>query len=275
MWKKLALCAVPVQAVVLALWFTGTGSAQPEVPGPGTITLPGLGSTPQSITLSGIIRDFRASHPDFEHALGVDHGITTVRLGPDRKPVYASATTTPTTTGKANFDQWYRDVPGVNQRTDYSITMDRVPNSDPPVYRYANNSFFPIDGKMWGNEGQIHNYWFTYELHHSFTYQGGERFNFTGDDDVWVYINNRKVIDLGGVHTAMSAAANLDDLAAQLGLVRGRTYDFDMFFAERHTTQSDFIAETSLQLQPPQQPPPPPQAPTPGPKPPPPPPKKP
>ena len=251
MWKMLRLFTVPVQVVALALLIPGTGSAQIDDPGLGVIDLPGMDSTPETLTLSGTIRDFMASHPDFEGAGGVDPNIAAATIGPDRKPVYASDTTTPTTSGEENFDQWYRDVPDVNLSTEHAITLDRVPDSDPPVYRYASNSFFPIDNQLWGNAGQPHNYWFTYELHNSFTYQGGEVFNFTGDDDVWVFINDQKVIDLGGVHPALSASVNLDDVADRLGLVEGETYSFDMFFAERHTTASNFIAETSIILEPP------------------------
>jgi fibro-slime domain-containing protein len=83
------------------------------------------------------------------------------------------------------------------------------------------------------------------ELHSSFTYVGGETFSFTGDDDVWVFINNELVIDLGGVHAAMSDSVDLDTL----GLIVGETYDFDLFFAERHTTESNFKAETTIVLE--------------------------
>ncbi len=95
-----------------------------------------------------------------------------------------------------------------------------------------------------GNEGRSHNYHFTFEIHSKFTYQQGQVFTFTGDDDLWVFINNHLEIDLGGIHGAMSKTVNLDDL----GLTPGTTYNFDIFFAERHTTESNFMIETSIEL---------------------------
>lgn len=186
MRKTATVLAVVAQVVLLACLVSGTSSADTAIPGLGDILQPKPAPEPETLALSGTIRDFKQSHPDFEKFGGVDHGIVTGNLGPDRKPVYASSTRTPTTTGKQDFDQWYRDVPNVNLRTEYGIVLNRVSGSDPAIYHYVNPAFFPIDGKLWGNEGQPHNYWFTYELHNTFTYRGGEKFTFTGDDDVWV-----------------------------------------------------------------------------------------
>jgi len=201
-----------------------------------------------TINLSGTIRDFLDTHPDFEDGIAVDPGIVLPTLGGDKKPVYAGLAGNPTTHGQAAFDQWYRDVPGVNLGAPLAITLDNAITPDPTVYTYANSAFFPIDGQLLGNQGRSHNYHFTFEIHSQFTYQGGETFTFTGDDDLWVFINDTLAIDLGGVHGALTQSVSLDSVAGALGIVVGGTYGFDLFFAERHTTESNFRIDTSIRL---------------------------
>lgn len=206
-----------------------------------TLTMTGAASA-ASITLTGTIRDFNDSHPDMESVLGTDPGIVETTLGVDGNPVYAGLAGNPTTHGQAAFDQWYNDTPGVNMSDSLAIMLDD-PDMD-GVYTYTNNAFFPIDGQLFGNQGRSHNYHFTYELETEFTYTGGETFSFTGDDDLWVFIDDQLVIDLGGVHGAQSASVNLDTL----GLTIGETYSFNLFFAERHTVASSFRIDTSIAL---------------------------
>jgi fibro-slime domain-containing protein len=205
-----------------------------------------LGSLQSKLT--AVVRDFSDEHPDFE--LGVlgdfsEKGIVARELGPDDRPVYAAPPGSRSTSGRANFDQWYRDVPGVNARTHIDLQLENSPDT-PGLFVYRDLEFFPIDGREGGNEGRNHNYHFTLEARTTFRYIGGEIFRFSGDDDFWVFINRRLAIDLGGLHEAQTDTVDLDSAASELGIRRGETYPLHFFFAERHTVESQFVIETSI-----------------------------
>ncbi len=192
------------------------------------------------------IRDFTSAHADFESYTGDQAytGLVKTDLGGDDKPVYANPGPTPQTSGPDNFLHWYNDTVDQNQHFEVSIELTE---SMPGVFTYDNSAFFPIDDMGFGNEGWPHNFLFTTEIHANFKYEGGEVFTFTGDDDLWTFINGKLAIDLGGLHPPLSQTVDLDAMADVLGISPGSTYPMDIFHAERHTDQSNFRIDTSIQ----------------------------
>ena len=139
-----------------------------------------------------------------------------------------------------------------------SLVFTQVSGSE---YQYTNYSFYPLDGKGFEANGGVrdwnvakdvnsckwkgpanHNYGFTMEIHRTFIKIPGLTFEFKGDDDVWLFIDNKLAMDLGGCHDITTNSVNID----ALGLNDGQEYSFDFFYCERHSSSSDIQVTTNM-----------------------------
>ncbi|HVW29868.1 MAG TPA: DUF4215 domain-containing protein [Polyangiaceae bacterium] len=202
-------------------------------------------------------------HPDFEAYEGSGQkNMVLSTLGADGFPVYNPNITQQFLTSAGSFYTWYHatesdgTTPNKYAKLIYLDSMGNpttltLPQITGGAYQFASSHFFPIDGLGWnaganaqvskGDDGVNHNFSFNSELRYQFTYKGGEVLDFTGDDDVWVFINGKLAVDLGGLHSAQDGSVTLDaTTAANLGLTVGGMYEIALFQAERHTVASNY-----------------------------------
>lgn len=167
---------------------------------------------------------------------------------------YKSIVLTDNGTGTYSFEAGYSG-------TKKDVQYDRESGT---IYNGTNggdeSGFYPLEGLGYEQKGLLKNTSFTDGKHRngSFTLRGESQFvynedanlyfTFTGDDDVYMYINGVLALDLGGAHGRNTKTVNLKEVADKCGLVDGQVATFTFFYMERCSDASTFGIKTNMEL---------------------------
>lgn len=156
----------------------------------------------------------------------------------------------------------YEFVADISELTDvdmrYAIVYDEVGKNirNDRTTTAVVDGLFPLDSSptkeagYLGISGAEHNFHYALSSQAYFYYDEAEElyFEFAGDDDVYLFINEKLALDIGGAHLAAKERINLNEMQEQLGLESGNVYKFNFFYLERHTDYSNFYIKTNIQL---------------------------
>ncbi|GAM19825.1 hypothetical protein SAMD00019534_030000 [Acytostelium subglobosum LB1] len=152
------------------------------------------------------------------------------------------------------FETFFALYNEITQFIPYNLTFNLLDEAT-GIYQSVYNTFYPINHLGWDSgkpatiyhdaNGTYQNFHFCFKLNAFFTYQGNEVLTFGATDDSWVFVNNKLVVDLGGIHPFMSSSLNLSSMA-NLNLAIGNTYPVDFYHCNRHTDVSTMNITTNI-----------------------------
>lgn len=165
-------------------------------------------------------------------------------------------------------DLQYLFNPSPNGTTTYSSIftndfwpLDGATNGTDPLFGKDTPDFYGYDADAQGkdtsktnvwketagrlpgsDDGNNHNCFFGMQYAVKFTltadYVGPLEYYFFGDDDMWVFLDDKLVCDIGGVHSSVGEYVNLWDYLRKDGRTESETHTLTFFYTERGASGS-------------------------------------
>lgn len=110
-----------------------------------------------------------------------------------------------------NFDRWFAEVEGESKF--YAGMLNLGYNTETASFEYGNEAFYPLNEIAGVSKADGNNHLFTVSFGVPFRVlkSGEEEFEIFADDDTWAFVNDRLVLDMGGIHDIMGAKLKINE----------------------------------------------------------------
>ncbi len=171
--------------------------------------------------------------------------LTKLRLAADGNGNYTFKSKTPST---YNATEGYIYNGGSSENGLPALNIVKNLGFEHPDYFGNDSTGYKEERLTSGTYRTQRNYYYTLHAHSAFVYyeEANLQFEFVGDDDVYFFVNDTLICDIGGVHGSPKRTRNLNDYAQRLGLKEGDICTFDMFFGDRHLTSINLHFTTNI-----------------------------
>jgi fibro-slime domain-containing protein len=155
----------------------------------------------------------------------------------------------------SQLENWFNPASS-RSTTCGTLFFSNVGDSARPDWKFDAPAFFPLDSISPQRSVVLPNgtivaddYAYCMEINAAIDYAGGDTLKVRGDDDTWVFLDDRLAVDQGGIHYAKQVTLALDTLPFLKGKL-GRTLDLDVYYCSRQPATAVFGMEVAARLRP-------------------------
>ncbi len=151
-------------------------------------------------------RQFEWASCGYEYQ-AVEEGLASYELADTYLPVATGEGKMLANRGVTDFARWFTAVEGANEKYNRTLTL-KYTTEGAAKFAFYDDEFYPLEMTEFSamdvvnKDGKNHLFTMVVNIPFTITANGDEQFKIVADDDTFVYLGEKLVLDMGGIHEA-------------------------------------------------------------------------